>query len=102
LIKLVEDENILVRQSSVEGLGLIAENPELVVPVLTNLLDSDEYTMRLKAFEALGHFHGNAAGAVPRLIEFLTVDDVLIQKAVLFALARIGPAAVTVVIGSRY
>ena len=65
LISLLEDEDRIVRHTSLAVLGRMPHDPATVVPALTHLLaDTD---LRENAARGLGRFGLDAASAAPRL-----------------------------------
>jgi HEAT repeat protein len=56
LLKIVEEPNSLRRQMAIHALGQIKARPDLVVPALTNLLDSGDMRTQIAARSALRAF----------------------------------------------
>ncbi len=80
--------------SRIRALGGIHQEPELVVPALTNCLSEalplDVYT-RIYCAEALGQFGTNATPAVPFLIKVLGDPNSNVRRAASNALQQISP-----------
>jgi len=56
LVKIIEEPNPISRQTAIRALGQIKARPDLVVPVLTNLLNSADMPTQMAARSALRAF----------------------------------------------
>lgn len=65
-----KDTEANVRRASVEALGMIAPDPEKIVPVLIDALKDKNLQVNLAAVVALGRYGPEAKSAVPPLREF--------------------------------
>ena len=78
----------------IEALGRIHQEPELVVPALTNCLSEalpfEEFT-RIRCAEALGQYGTNATPAVPLLTKVLGDPNPFVRSAASNALQQISP-----------
>ncbi|MCI0744468.1 MAG: HEAT repeat domain-containing protein [Verrucomicrobia subdivision 3 bacterium] len=63
----LDDEDILVRAASVNGLGFFPEHSAEVVPVLVGALEGESRTLRWNALWALGRLGPLAKGALPAI-----------------------------------
>lgn len=91
LLQNTTNSNADIRYSAIITIYRINSKPELVVPVMTNLLhDGDQYVRQMAA-DVLGNFGTRAKAAVPALTNAL--NDSSIAEDVGLALKRIDPEA---------
>jgi len=93
LVRDSTDTNDLIRLSSVQALGYIHANPNLVVPLLTRSLRDPFEFVRESAASGLGPFGTNAQSAVPDLIHTLADPSIRVRGSAATALRKIDPAA---------
>jgi hypothetical protein len=91
LIKCLNDPRFNVRSESIIALGTIHEDPEHVVPLLLNILKTNNSNQILRgvAVEAIDQFDTQAAAAVPALSQALSDPDVNYRLVVIRALGKI-------------
>jgi len=90
LTRLIEDEDLAVRQLVADALGTIQEEPEDRVAALIHLLDDPIPSVRLAALQAIGSCGEEAFAAVPALLSLLQDSEESIREAAAVALSQIG------------
>lgn len=91
LVQVLETENPNLWPMAASALGEIGRDPEITVPLLIKVLNSDSWPARQSAAHALGQFGAAAQAAVPDLMAAL-IDPRLFSAAA-FALSAIGEPA---------
>jgi HEAT repeats len=84
-----------VRGVTIQVLGKIHADPELVVPVFTQCLTDSNLTVRGAAVQVLLPYGKDAKAAVPALIELLNGPDEFLKFEAQAALYKIDPEALT-------
>ena len=72
-------------------LGQMTNQPDLVIPILLDALDSTDKTTRIYTFIELGGFDSAAKAAVPKLVFFSTSQDTNLCRLATNALDKIEP-----------
>jgi HEAT repeat protein len=89
LVRNLEGTNIFVAEACAEALGLLALEPDLCIPALTNKL-ADPYTLvRLGTVQALAGFGPRALPALPHLTNALSDPDPAVRGTAAYAITRI-------------
>jgi hypothetical protein len=81
-----------MRVNAINALGAIHQHPEIVVPVLSNLLTSNPIVAS-QAASAMRCFGTNAASAIPALRNYPTNSTSFSQTQVMLTLAELAPEA---------
>lgn len=97
LTRISKDRGLDIETFSVESLGKIGENPELVIPTLAQLIPNRDpktgkaYWSRGYELDAIGNFGNKAIGAVPKLVTAMNdpEDEYALRAA--SALAKVDP-----------
>lgn len=89
LLQALKGKDAAVQGASIDALGKIHGEPDVIVPLLINYLDDSN--LNSEAAEALGNFGSLAKTAVPKLIVLLKVMDKDLHHAVVQALRKIDP-----------
>ncbi len=83
LIKLLDDPDELARARAAIALGLLGQQPEVVIPALvTNLHETNSWRIPASAAKALGRFGTNAVSALPELKSVADHKDLRVREAV--------------------
>ncbi|MEE2909547.1 MAG: HEAT repeat domain-containing protein [Candidatus Poribacteria bacterium] len=93
LVRLLADQNSVIRRRAIKSLGLIGPEVKDAVPELTQMLRCVEKEIRDSAFQALAAIGSEAKQAVPALIQALKDQDSDIRINAISTLREIGPAA---------
>jgi HEAT repeat protein len=83
---------LIMRVNAINALGAIHQHPEIVVPVLSNLLTSNPIVAS-QAASAMRCFGTNAASAIPALRNYPTNSTSFSQTQVMLTLAELAPEA---------
>jgi hypothetical protein len=82
LLKALNDSDELVRTKAAAALGLLGQQPELVVPALIrNLHQTNSWRVPASAAKALGRFGPDAASAIPELKKAAQHADLGVREA---------------------
>jgi HEAT repeat protein len=95
LIKAVKGNDSVVRGPAARALGQIHSEPDVIIPLLMDCLDSPLEGVPEGAAGGLGEFGPLAKVAIPKLIEMLKVREKDLHAAVQLALKKIDPEATT-------
>ena len=92
LIQCVSDQNDKrVAPTAVYALRKFGSEPRLVIPVLTNCLNSTDHRIRWWSATALGDIGRPAAAALPALTNALSDPDPSVRQQAGYAIEKIGP-----------
>jgi len=91
LLERLKVEEVQVRGSILAALGLIQQYPDLVVPVLTQNLASDDPKIRSAAAFGVSSFTKDAKPALPMLFKLLKDEDNLTRNNAATGLLMISP-----------
>lgn len=95
LLRWATNTNAHVLCSAMHALVRISEEPDLVLPVLTNALHSAVPVVRMNAVLALGEFGPNAKPAAPALVDMFNDSFPEVRRSATAALKAIDPEAAT-------
>jgi HEAT repeat protein len=94
LIKLLDDEEILIRKAAVKTLSVIGPGAKLAVPALAKKLSTEtDVALRNEILEAFRSLGPSAADAAPELSKLLRNKDEGFRRDVLTTIAELGPTA---------
>lgn len=93
MIPALNDESIWVRVHVASALSFSQEEPEKVVPALTELLKNTDDNIQQQAVVALGNYGVKAEGATASLAQLLTHRSPEIRQAAASTLGAIGSSA---------
>ena len=93
LVRLLADQNSVIRRRAIKSLGLIRPEAKDAVQELTQILRDVEKEIRDSAFQALAAIGSEAKQAVPALIQALKDQNSDIRRNAMSTLREIGPAA---------
>lgn len=93
LIICTRDDDKWVRCNAVGSLGSIAQEPDLVVPVLIEKLHDPDLWCRMCAARALAKFKNEAQSAIPALTEATNDSNEMVRQVAKDALKEIGTAS---------
>ena len=103
-VECLTNEQAIIREEAVVGLGVMKHRPKTVIPILVEFLESakaasDTWEHR-SAINILGfHYGTNAIAAVPVMVELLQGEDVKLRDAIKENLPRIDPVTAARVLG---
>lgn len=90
-IKLIQkDSNEEIRVESIEALGDLGSLAKEAVPTLTNVLENEEESFKIKAGAAYSLSQLKSSFAVPALIKALKIQNEEVKMNAVFALGEIG------------
>jgi len=94
LLPALNSTNFILRRNTLEALGKIHSQPDLVVPQLVRALDDQDGSVKVAAFAAIAQYRTNGRLAVPKLKELMNSTNSLERSIAPAVLEGIDPAAV--------
>jgi HEAT repeat protein len=91
LIPYTQDRDSLVARTAVDALGAIAAEAEIVLPVLTTALKSNDLELRKATACSIGKFGTKARPAIPALVQVLEDLSPEVRSSATNALKAIAP-----------